>query len=227
MSDILGTATSAFNFATQLLVITPKRGFVTDDGSSLIAQATVEEVHEDDTEITEHPVEQGATISDHAFARPSSVVITCGWSNSPSNSGPLNQLLGVAANSSPVISAIIGAAEFAGGVLNLLGGGQNAVQQAYQTLLALQQTRTLITVYTGKRIYQNMLIKNLAQTTDQRTENSMIIRVTCREILMAVTQTVTVPDSSVMANPEQNGATQNMGIQSLLPSPTYNVNAAP
>jgi hypothetical protein len=227
MSAVLGIASAAAQFGLQLLVIKPQRGFFPADGSSLVAQATIEEVHEDDTDITDHPVEQGATISDHAFARPSSVIITCGWSNSPSNSGPLNSLLGAAANSNPVIRTIIGAAEFAGGVLNLLGGGQDAVKQAYQNLLTLRQNRTLITVYTGKRIYKNMLIKNLAQTTDLRTENSMIIRVTCREILMAATQTVTVPDSSVMANPAQNGATQNAGIQSLLPSPTYNVNAAP
>ena len=224
---VLGNLAAAGQLSLQLLTIKPKRGFYATTDGAIIAQATVEEVHTDEAEITEHPVEQGSTISDHAFVRPSEVIVTCGWSNSPSNSGPLNQLLGAAANTSPVVQAIVGAAEFVGGVLSLLGGGQDAITTAYNSLLSAYQNRILFDVYTGKRIYQNMLIKSIVQTTDQHTENSSLIRVTFRQILMAVTQTVTVPDSSVMANPAQNGATVNAGTQSLLPSPTYNVNAAP
>jgi hypothetical protein len=71
-----------------------------------------------------------------------------------------------------------------------------------------------LTIYTGKRVYRNMLIKSLATTTDAKTENSLIIRIGCKQILMAQTQTVTVPDSSNMTNPQQNGATVNMGTVS-------------
>lgn len=227
MSAIGGIAVATAEFGLQLLVIKPQRGFYPSAGASIVAQATIEEVGSDEADITEHPVEQGATISDHAFVRPAELIVTCGWSNSPSSSGPLNQLLGAAANSSPVVRAIVGAAEFVGGVLNLLGGNQDAVSQAYQALLTQYQSRTLFTIYTGKRIYKNMLIKGLAQTTDQRTENSMLIRVSCKQILMAQTQTVTVPDASVMANPEQNGATQNMGTTYPVPAPNINVTALP
>lgn len=38
----------------------------------------VEEQHEDTLEITEHPVEHGANISDHAFMKPASVTIRRG-----------------------------------------------------------------------------------------------------------------------------------------------------
>jgi hypothetical protein len=46
----------------------------------IVAQVTIEENASDDLTITEHPVEQGAPIADHAFKRPSSVTIRAGWS---------------------------------------------------------------------------------------------------------------------------------------------------
>jgi hypothetical protein len=47
----------------------------------IIANVTVEELHLDRLEITDHPVEVGAVISDHAYVRPVSVTIHAGWSN--------------------------------------------------------------------------------------------------------------------------------------------------
>lgn len=223
---ILGNAAAVGQIALGLLTTKPKRGYFPSAGSSattLIAQVTVEEVHQDEMEITEHPVEQGAAISDHAFVRPSEVVITAGWSNSPSNSGPVNQLLGAAANSNSAIQAVIGAASLVGGVINLLNGGQDAVTAAYNSLLTARANRALFDVYTARRLYKSVLIKSLALTTDQNTENSMLIRITFRQILITTTQTVTVPDSSVMADPAKNGATVNKGVQYPLPSATYNV----
>lgn len=43
---------------------------------------TVEEVSRDTTFITNHPVERGATISDHAFMMPVEVEMRVGWSDS-------------------------------------------------------------------------------------------------------------------------------------------------
>lgn len=48
----------------------------------IVADVTLEEEHIDELVITEHPVEQGAAITDHSFKRPSSVIIRAGWSNS-------------------------------------------------------------------------------------------------------------------------------------------------
>jgi len=46
------------------------------------AMVTVEEDHEDDLVITEHPVEYGAAITDHSYKRPSEVKVRVGWSQS-------------------------------------------------------------------------------------------------------------------------------------------------
>ena len=46
----------------------------------LTADITIEESERDELTITEHPVEQGAPIADHAFKRPSEVTIRAAWS---------------------------------------------------------------------------------------------------------------------------------------------------
>lgn len=45
----------------------------------IMAQVTIDEQASDDIQITEHPVEQGAPIADHAFKRPAQVTIRAGW----------------------------------------------------------------------------------------------------------------------------------------------------
>jgi hypothetical protein len=54
----------------------PTRGI---DGMD--AQVTVEEDHTDELIITEHPVEQGAVIHDHAYKRPAELRLQVGWSD--------------------------------------------------------------------------------------------------------------------------------------------------
>jgi len=227
--SVLGNAVAAGQILIQLLTNKPKRGFDDGSGTLFVPDATIEEAHTDETEITDHPVEQGTVISDHAFNRPSELIVTAGWSDSPNNSGLANQIVGAAANASSALQTIIGAARTIGGVVDMFASSDSGSpsQAAYQQLLAMRANRTLFTIYTGKRVYQNMLIKSLAATTDAKTENSLIIRIGCRQILMAQTQTVTVPDSSNMANPEQNGATVNNGVKYPLPSPNINTTALP
>jgi hypothetical protein len=46
----------------------------------IVAQITIEEQGTDELQITDHPVEQGSPISDHAFKRPVTLNINAGWS---------------------------------------------------------------------------------------------------------------------------------------------------
>jgi len=58
----------------------------------ILAQVTIDEQAEDDVQITEHPVEQGAPISDHAFKRPATLTVRAGWSASGKAPGQGNDL---------------------------------------------------------------------------------------------------------------------------------------
>lgn len=63
-------------FAPYALISSPSRGIGT-----IIPDVTVEETHRDNLQITDHPVETGAAISDHAFILPSEIEIRAGFSN--------------------------------------------------------------------------------------------------------------------------------------------------
>jgi hypothetical protein len=54
--------------------------------SYIMPDVVIEEVHRDTTMITDHPVETGAAISDHAFMMPAELEMACGFSNSTGQS---------------------------------------------------------------------------------------------------------------------------------------------
>jgi hypothetical protein len=78
----MSTTPSSPVLKTRPTLIQPaKRGL-----SNIFADVVIEEIHQDESVITQHPVEEGATISDHAYDKPSEVVLTYGWSmSSPQN----------------------------------------------------------------------------------------------------------------------------------------------
>lgn len=60
----------------------PTHAFQYDNtGQKLVAQVTVSEDGDDELEITQFPVEQGAVINDHAFKRPAELRVQMGWSD--------------------------------------------------------------------------------------------------------------------------------------------------
>jgi len=64
------------------VLIRPRRSI-----GGLFPDVVVEEQHEDSLEITEHPVEQGADISDHAFLKAGLVTVRAGVSDSSAGGG--------------------------------------------------------------------------------------------------------------------------------------------
>jgi hypothetical protein len=49
--------------------------------ADIIPDVTVENVYEDRLQITQHPVEGGATVSDHAFLQPKVIDLKVGWAD--------------------------------------------------------------------------------------------------------------------------------------------------
>lgn len=50
--------------------------------AGFIANCTVKEEHTDDLAVVDHPVEQGAAITDHSFKQPARLTVTAGYSTS-------------------------------------------------------------------------------------------------------------------------------------------------
>jgi len=148
--------------------------------AGIIPQVIIEEQHTDDLMITEHPVEDGADITDHAVKQPSQVIMRCGWSQSGSNVPGLSLT-------------------------------QPSPRDAYKMLLDLQASRQPFDLVTGKRSYQNMLIKRLGVVTDEDTENVLVVEVELREII--VVDTVTYATNTTLGNPQTlASAAANSGV---------------
>lgn len=158
----------------------------------IIPDVVVSEKHSDTLEITEHPVETGAAISDHAYKRPSEVVMEVGFAGGGS-------LLDIASNLTST---------------SLLG---MSPRETYQKLLDLQSSRTPFDVVTGKRIYNNMLIRALEVTTDKATENVLSAVVTLREVIITSTAVVQVANKTDMKEGVNTSATQNSGTKTTVP----------
>lgn len=229
MANITGFVTSAASLGLSAIMVKPKRGFYAAPGTTpqfepFIAQATLEEVHNDELEITDHPVEQGAAITDHAFKRPAEVVIRCGWSNSPQQKNSLTrQGISVAATVlGPAARIVAGTVASVNAAQSLLLGKdpQSQINALYARLLELQVSRVPFDVYTGKRVYRNMLFKGLTVRTDRKTENVLEVVARCREIIIVNTTVVSVPiNKQAQVEPEKTNPTQDEGRKQLSTSP--------
>lgn len=203
--------------------IRPQRGFypgASDVGpmQPLVAQATLEEIHHDELDISEHPVELGASIADHAIKRPAEVVIRCLWSNSPStNPGIISAALGVVGVRAPIVGKVLGAVQTVTAAGSLLSGNStNQANAIYQQLLELQNQRIPFNILTGKRAYKDMLFKSLSVTTDKQTENSLLLTAVCRQVIIVRTQTVNVPiNTSAQGQPQKTSPVIDAGQRQL------------
>lgn len=164
---------------------------------------TLEEHYEDALEITEHPVEAGAQITDHSFKRPMELVLFCGWSDS-SSSGLLGLASGILATQSPAAAGILGIASAASSLFSNPGAGNSGsftggamaasdyVAGIYSQLLQLQESRQPISVTSGLRVYDSMLIQSLRLRRDQRTQFALNVQAVLRQIIIVSTQSATL-----------------------------------
>jgi hypothetical protein len=141
---------------------------------SFYATVTLEETGTDEMEITQHPVQYGAAITDHAYKQPVTLSINCQSKRAST------------------------------GV---------SVAEMYRKLRELQSSAIPMDVVTGKRIYKNMLIKTLSETTDNATGDILNVSLSLTEVILVGVVTVEVPDAELQANPEQTNATEKTGTK--------------
>lgn len=158
---------------------------------------SIEEVASDELMITENPVENGASVTDHAFKRPAEIVMKCGWSNSD-------------------YSALFGSDR-----VQLNDGSEtnsDYVGGVYSRLLALQQSRKPFDVVTSRRKYANMLLQGLSVITDAKTSAALMVTATMRQIIIVQTRVTTLPPKENQANPKSTAEKIISGVKSALPA---------
>lgn len=156
----------------------------------IIPDVVVSEKHQDALEITEHPVEIGAPVSDHSYKRPAEVTMEIGFSGG----GSLLDFVDTSA-----IGISLGASP----------------KEIYQQILDLQASRIPFDVTTGKRQYSNMLIRAIDVTTDRTSENVLMCMLTLREVIISQTESISVADKADMQDGVSTSSVQNTGTKSV------------
>lgn len=159
----------------------------------IIPSVVISEKHTDKLTITEHPVEVGAPVADHAYMLPAEVVMEVGFAGG-------GALLDFAADLTAT---------------NLLS---LSPKEIYQQLRNLQKNFTLFNVVTGKRIYKDMLLKGIEVNTSVDTENVLSATLTLRQIVFSRTKSIVVADKAEMTEGVSTSPVINAGTKNLKPA---------
>ena len=119
----------------------------------LVFDAVIRLEHGQGLRKTEHPVQAGANIADHAFLLPASVVLDIGMSDAMDSYQP-----------------------------GMWGGAASKSVSAFQTLLAVQASRKPLTVTTRLNTYVNMLIDHIHAPDSNETGHGLKATVTFGQI---------------------------------------------
>ncbi len=136
----------------------------------IFPNVVIREKHIDTLKITDYPIQRGASVADHAYKEPETLEMDIGWSNSYiSFTAPLAKKAAMETRD---------------------------LRDIYQDLLKLQASREPFSIGTGKREYDNMLIKSLTVETEAKTENVLIVKAVFQRVHIVDTmQVVLVPEN--------------------------------
>ena len=137
---------------------------ITRSMGGLSFDATFQEDHILELEVTDNPVETGVSITDHAYMKPYKLKITAGVTNTP---------------------LVLKSDGF--------GEGDQRTIEAFKKLEALMRTREPFDVQTGLRLYKNMICTTVNTSQDSGSANALIFTADLREIIIVQTQAVTYP----------------------------------
>ena len=120
--------------------------------------------HEQRIEKTQHPVQTGASISDHAYIIPARLVLDIRMSDA--------------------IDAYYNPSTWS--------GSSSKSVSAYQTMLAISFSRIPLSITTGLRTYTSMIIESLAPVETSKTIGGLRMRIEFGQIFMADTSQPTI-----------------------------------
>lgn len=159
--------------------------------------AFTKENHVGSVRVTEHPVQGGSNISDHAYNLPDKLTLEVLVSDS-------------------VESIVSG--QFT--------GSKSKSVTAYEILRSLKERRVLVSVRTRLHYYTNMIIENMSVSDDYKSANSLRCTVSLRQVMMAVVPveyvTLTKRQAVVETNKGTKSATDGQSILSAAGQPVGN-----
>lgn len=164
-------------------------------GITVIPDLTIRETHRDSLNITSHPIQTGAAITDHSYLAQAEFMLEYGWSNSNTRSSNEDYT----------------------GQPPTEDHDESYIKKLYETVVSLQASRALCTVITGKRRYTNVLIRSVETMTTNEMSHSMIIQMNCASITLAQTTRTVAGDvkRDNQADPSKTAPQTNNGTKQL------------
>lgn len=132
---------------------------------------TPREVHTGSTTPTDHPIEDGAVVTDHAIEQPLEI-----------------ELQGVITSRPITVLASERTTSF------MANGLDGRPESAWDRIRLLRTSKQLVSVFTELREYSNMMIVSDSVTRDARTGRVLDISLRLREIRLATVETTDAPE---------------------------------
>lgn len=128
----------------------------------IVLDATVEESHQYDATVTDHPVEEGGFVTDHVYENPRMVTV----------SGEITD--------SPVT------------IFSILNGLSNRRIEAKDQLLALYELKEIVVLVTGLEIYTDMVMQSLSFPRNQETGQRLQFTAEFKQVKFVASEVVGV-----------------------------------
>ncbi len=151
---------------------------------AVLLDAAIEERHEHTSQVTQHPIEAGGFVSDHVYEDPRHVSVT----------GEITE--------SPVV------------FFSAFNGLSDRRVEAFDQLHDLYKTRDVVTLVTGLKVYEDMVLKSFTVPRNQRTGRRLQFTAEFEEVRKAASQVVGIAEET--AAPEaadKVGETKDIGRQ--------------
>lgn len=123
----------------------------------IVVDSIISERHMRTSDITEHPIQNGAFINDHVINQSPMLTMDCFISDTPQNPGILQRLSRFYTFLKPS-------------------------QRTFEYLNFLWREKTLLTVVSSLKIYRRMAIESLTFDRNQQTSNALSFRITLKQI---------------------------------------------
>lgn len=147
--------------------------------AGFIFDAFLKVTHKRELKVTEHPVETGASLSDHAYLMPADLTFEIGMSDA-------------------MTSVVNG--QFA--------NSWSRSRSAWDVLTEMQASRIPLSALTRLGRYDNLLITSIEQSDDFKSVNGLRATVTCKQILTAQIKTAGVSAQPQLTGSSQGGNLQ-------------------
>ena len=155
-----------------------------------VFDAVMSIAHQQDSQITNQPVQTGANISDHAYAMPARVTLEIGMSDAMSSYASSSKAPNAAA---------------AAGVWT--GPSKSKSVNAFNEIVSWATNRVLLTLGTRLNSYKNMLVESISSEESNKTIASLRCRVVFKQVFIANVQSVTVSALPQTTQSTAGGAT--------------------